>query len=229
MLDMKIERKTMTLALAAVIVLASVAGGAWYYQRLQERGSVPCAQQQPSRFSPYCLAQAQAAAGRGERAAMAALVDYFEQRQPAEAIRWTRAAAKLGEPRAVGRVLSACGAAGPFSVAEAQALLPAAPLLAALDFRLGGSCAPADLEAARTIAPAELLAAPDGAGLCKVALRFGMLRLSSEGAKLDSQAAQQLLAECERRQQVPAAVRKQAETVRQMLAREINPVRISVD
>jgi len=229
MLDMTFERKTMVWALAAVMVLATAAGGAWYYQRLKERGSVPCAQQQPSQFSPYCLAQSQAAAGRGDRAAMAALVVYFDQRQPAEAIRWTRAAAKLGEPRAVSRVLSSCGPAGRFSVEEAQALLPAAPLMAALDFRLGGSCAPADLEAARTIAPAELLSSADGAGLCKVAVRFGMLRLSSDGAKLDSQAAQLLLAECERRQQVPAAVRKEAETVRQMLAREINPVRISVD
>lgn len=226
---MKIERKTMALALAAVMLLATAAGGAWYYQRLKERGSVPCEQQPPSQYSPYCLAQSQAAAGRGDRAAMAALVEYFDQHQPAEAIRWTRAAAKLGEPRAVSRVLASCGAAAPFSVEEAQALLPAAPVLEALNFRLGGSCAPADVEAARAIVPAELLAAPDGAGLCKVAVRFGMLRMSRDGAQLDSQAAQQLLAECERRQQVPAAVRKEAETVRQMLAREINPVRISVD
>jgi len=226
---MKIERKTKVLALAAVMVLSTVAGGAWYYQRLKERGSVPCAQQPPSQFSPYCLAQSQAAAGRGDLAAMAALVEYFDKRQPAEALRWTRAAAKLGEPRAIGRVLSACGAAGPFSVEEAQALLPAAPMLAALDFRLGGSCAPADLEAARALEPAQLLAAQDSAGLCKVAVRYGLLRLSPDGAKLDSQAAQQLLAECERRQQVPAIARKEAETVRQMLAREINPVRISVD
>ncbi|WP_156401376.1 hypothetical protein [Duganella sp. Root1480D1] len=226
---MKIERKTMFAALAAVMFLATAAGGAWYYQRLQERGSVPCAQQPPAQFSPYCLAQSQAAAGRGERAAMAALVEYFDKRQPAEAIRWTRAAAKLGEPKAVSRVLSSCGAAGPFAVEEAQALLPAAPVLEALNFRLGGACAPADVAAARAVVPAELLAAPDGAGLCKVAVRFGMLRLSREGAQLDSQAAQQLLAECERRRQVPAIVRKEAETVRQMLAREINPVRISVD
>jgi hypothetical protein len=229
MLGMKIERKTMVVALAAVMLLATAAGGAWYYQRLKERGSLPCAQQQPSQFSPYCLAQSQAAAGRGDRAAMAALVEYFDRRQPAEAIRWTRAAAKLGEPRAVRRVLSSCGAAGPFAVEEAQAVLPAAPALEALNFRLGGSCAPADLEAARAVVPAALLPAADGAGLCKVAVRYGMLRLSRDGAQLDSQAAQQLLAECERRQQVPAAVRKEAETVRQMLAREINPVRISVD
>ncbi|WP_139232685.1 hypothetical protein [Duganella sp. CF458] len=232
---MKIERKTMACALAAVMLLATAAGGAWYFQRLTERerelerGSVPCAQQAPSRFSPYCLAQSQAAAGRGDRAAMAALVEYFDQRQPAEAVRWTRAAAKLGEPRALSRVLSSCGTAGPFTVDEAQALLPAAPALEALNFRLGGSCAPADMEAARALVPAGLLAAPDSAGLCKVALRFGLLRLSRDGAQLDSQAAQQLLAECERRQQVPAAVRKEAETVRQMLAREVNPVRISVD
>lgn len=229
MLDMKIERKTMLLTLAAVGVLALAAGGAWYQQRLKERGSVPCAQQQPAQFAPSCLAQAQAAAGRGERAAMAALVEYFEQRQPAEANRWTRAAAKLGEPRAVSRVLSACGVAGPFAIGEAQALLPVAPAMEALNFRLGGSCAPADVAAARAMAPAELLASPDGPGLCKVAVRFGLLRLSHDGAQLDSQVAQQLLAECERRQQVPAVVRKEAETVRQMLAREINPVRVSVD
>lgn len=226
---MKIERKTMAVAMASVILLATVAGGAWYCQRLEERGSVPCAQQQPSQFAPYCLAQAQAAAGRGDRAAMAALVEYFEKREPAQVIHWTRAAAKLGEPRALSRLLSSCGTAGPFSVEEAQALLPAAPLLDALNFRLGGSCAPADMEAARALAPAALLAEPDGATLCKVAVRYGLLRLSRDGAQLDSQAAQQLLAECERRQQVPAAVRKESETVRQMLAREINPVRISVD
>ncbi len=229
MLAMKIERKTIALACAAVMLLATAAGGAWYYQRLKERGSVPCAQQRPAQFSPYCLAQSQAAAGRGDRAAMASLVEYFDNRQPAEAVRWTRAAAKLGEPRAVSRVLSSCGAAGPFTVDEAQALLPAAPVLEALNFRLGGSCAPADLAAARAVVPAELLAAQDSAGLCQVALRFGLLRLSRDGAQLDSQAAQRLLAECEGRQQVPAAVRKEAETVRQMLAREINPVRISVD
>ena len=226
---MKIERKTMALALAAVMVLATVAGGGWYYLRLKERGSVPCAQQPPSQFSPYCLAQSQAAADQGDRAAMAALVEYFDKRQPAEAIRWTRAAAKLGEPRAIGRVLSACGAAGPYSVEEAQALLPAAAMLEALNFRLGGACAPADVEAVRAIEPAQLLAAQDGAGLCKVAVRYGLLRLSRDGAALDSQGAQRLLAECERRQQVPAAARKEAEMVRQMLAREINPVRISVD
>lgn len=229
MLGMKIERKTMAWALAAILVSATAAGGAWYYQRLKERGSVPCAQQQPSQFSPYCLAQFQAAAGRGERAAMAALVEYFDRRQPAEAVRWTRAAAKLGEPRAVGRVLSSCGKAGPFTVEEAQALLPMAPAMEVLNFRLGGSCAPAEVEAARAVVPAELLAAPDSAGLCKVAVRYGLLRLSREGAQLDSQAAQQLLAECERRQQVPAVARKEAEAVRQMLAREIIPVRISVD
>ncbi|KQV61748.1 hypothetical protein ASD07_02625 [Duganella sp. Root336D2] len=228
MLAMKIERKTIVLLLAAVMLLATAAG-AWYYQRQKERGSVPCAQQPPSGYSPYCLAQSQAAAGRGDRAAMAALVEYFEPRQPAQAILWTRAAAKLGEPRALKRVLSSCGTAGPFTLEEAQALLPAAPALEALNFRLGGSCAPADMAAARALVPADLLAAPDGAGLCKVALRFGMLRLSRDGAQLDSQAAQQLLAECERRQPVPAFVRKEAETVRQMLAREINPVRISVD
>ncbi|MGW8392976.1 hypothetical protein [Pseudoduganella sp. HUAS MS19] len=225
---MKIERKTIALALGAVTVLAAAAA-AWYCQRLQERGSVPCAQQQPAQLSPYCLAQAQAAAGRGDRSAMAALVAYFDRRQPAEAIRWTRAAAKLGEPKAVSRVLSSCGPAGPFTLEEAQALLPAAPAMEALNFRLGGSCAPADVAAARAVAPDELLAAPDGAGLCRVALRYGLLRLSRDGAQLDSQAAQQLLAECERRQQVPALVRKEAETVRQMLAREIKPVRISVD
>lgn len=229
MLDMKIKRKTMAMALVAILVVSAAAGGAWYVQRLQERGSVPCAQQQPSQFSPYCLAQSQAAAGRGDRAAMAALVEYFDRRQPAEAVRWTRAAAKLGEPHALSRVLSSCGKAGPFSVEEAQALLPMAPALAALNFRLGGSCAPAEVEAARAIVPAELLATPDSAGLCQVAVRYGLLRLSREGAQLDSQAAQRMLAECERRQQVPAASRKEAETVRQMLAREIIPVRISVD
>lgn len=219
----------MILALAAVLVLVSAAGGAWYYQRLKERGSVPCAQQPPAQFSPTCLAQSQAAAARGDRTAMAALVQYFDKRQPAEALRWTRAAARLGEPAAISRVLSTCGEAGPFSAAEAQQLLPQAPQLEALNFRLGGSCAPPDMTAARAISPVSLLAAADGAGLCKVALRYGLLRLSREGSELDSQAAQQLLEECERRAQVPPSVRQQAGSVRQMLAREIRPVHISVD
>ncbi len=226
---MKIERKAWILLLAAALVLAVAAGAAWYRQRQAERGSVPCAQQQPSRFSPYCLAQSQAAAARGDRAAMAALADYFERRQPTEAVRWTRAAARLGEPRAVSRVLGACGEGQPFTVDDAQALLAQAAPLDALHFRLGGSCAPADMAAARALAPASLLAAPDGPGLCKVALRYGLLRLSRDGAQLDSQAAQQLLAECERRPQVPAAARQEAQAVRQMLAREIRPVHISVD
>lgn len=212
-----------------VLAATLAAGGAWYYQRLQERGSLPCAQQPAAQFSPYCLAQAQAAAGRGERAAMAALVEYFEKREPAQALHWTRAAARLGEPRAIGRVLSACGAGRPFSVEEAQALLPQAPAMEALNFRLGGSCAPADIEVARTLQPAEMLAAPDSAGLCKVALRYGLLRMSREGAVLDSQAAQRLLAECERRPQAAPALRQEAQAVRQMLAREIKPVHINVD
>jgi hypothetical protein len=222
------QRKILAVALAAVLLLASAA---WYYQRFteRERGSVPCAQQQAARFSPYCLAQSQAAAARGERAAMAALVAYFDSRQPAQAIRWTRAAARLGEPRAVSRVLSACGAAGPFAPAEAQALLPLAAPLEALDFRLGGSCVAADMAAARAFSPADLVAVADSVGLCRVAVRYGLLRMSSGGAELDSQAAQQLLAECERRPQAPLAVRQEAESVRQMLAREIKQVRISVD
>ena len=225
---MKMQSKTI-LAAATLLAVLLAGAAAWYQQRLQERGSLPCAQQQPSRFSPHCLAQSQAAAGRGDAAAMAALVQYFERRQPAEALRWTRAAARLGEPRALSRVLSACGAAGPFSAAEAQQLLPLAPEMEALNFRLGGSCAPADLALARALSPAGLMAAGDSAGLCKVALRYGLLRMSREGAQLDSQAAQQLLAECERRPQAPAALRQEAASVRQMLAREIKPVHISVD
>lgn len=226
---MKIPSKAMILALAAGLALALAGGAAWYVQRLQDRGSLPCVQQPAAQLSPYCLAQSQAAAGRGDRSAMAALVEYFDKRQPAEALRWTRTAARLGDPRAIGRVLAGCGEGGQFAVAEAQALLPQAPALDALNFRLGGSCAAADMAAARAVAPAELLAAPDSAGLCKVALRYGLLRMSHEGEQLDSQAAQKLLAECERRQQVPPIVRKEAEIVRQMLAREIKPVHVSVD
>jgi hypothetical protein len=229
MLAMKIPRKAVFLALAGALILVLAAGAAWYYQRLQERGSMPCAQQPPSQLSPYCLAQSQAAAARGDRAAMAALVEYFDKRQPSEAVRWTRAAAKAGEPRAIGRVFAGCGDAGPFSAAEAQALLPQAPALDALNFRLGGSCASADMAAARAVAPADLMAAPDSAGLCKVALRYGLLRMSREGEQLDSEAARQLLSECEHRAQVPPIVRKEAEIVRQMLAREVKPVHISVD
>jgi len=222
------RRKVLVLGLAAALVLLLAAGAA-YYLRLRERGSLPCAQQAPAQFSPYCLAQSQAAAGRGERAAMAALAAYFEKRQPGEAARWTLAAARLGEPRAVSRVLAECGARGRFSAADALQVLPLAADLEALDFRLGGSCAPADMAAARAVAPAALLAAPDSAGLCKVALRLGLLRMSRDGAGLDSQAAQQLLAECERRPQAPPALRQQAESVRQMLAREIKPVRVSAE
>lgn len=225
---MPFMRKAIVLALAATVG-AALAAGAWYYLRQQERGSLPCAQQQPAQFSPYCVAQAQAAAGRGERAAMLSLADYFAQRQPAQALHWTRAAARLGEPRAIGRILAACGEGKPFTLAEAQALLPQAPEFEALHFRLGGSCGAADLAAARSLQPAQMLASPDSAGLCKVALRYGLLRLSRDGAQLDSQAAQQMLAECERRPQATPAARKQAESVRQMLAREIKPVHISVD
>jgi len=222
------QRKALISGLAAVLALVLI-GAAWYQHWLAEHGSLPCAQQPPSRFSPYCLAQSQAAAGHGDRAAMTALVEYFDKRQPAEAVRWTRAAAKLGDPRAVSRILSDCGEHGHFTAAEAQEVLVLAPALEALNFRLGGSCAAADMAAARAVAPAELMAATDGAGLCKVAVRLGLLRMSGEGAGLDSQAAQQLLQECERRQQVPAALRKEAQSVRQMLAREIKPVHISVD
>lgn len=223
------QRKALISGLAAVLALVLIGAAAWYQQWLKEHGSVPCAQQPPAQFSPYCLAQSQAAAGRGERAAMAALVEYFDQRQPAEAMRWTRAAAKLGDPRAVSRMLSDCGDHGHFTAAEAQEVVAQAPALEALNFRLGGSCVAADMAAARAVAPAELMGAADGAGLCKVAVRFGLLRMSGAGAGLDSQAAQQLLEECERRQQVPATVRKEAQSVRQMLAREIKPVHISVD
>lgn len=226
---MKSQRIALVLGVSAVLVLALSAGAAWYYQQSKGPAALPCAQQHPAQFTASCLAQSQAAAARGDRSAMAALVQYFDTRQPAEAIRWTRAAARLGEPRAVSRVLSSCGTGGPFTPEEAQALLPQAPAMEALAFRLGGSCAAPDMAAARAITPAELLSAPDGAGLCKVAMRYGLLRMTREGAQLDSQAAQQLLAECERRQQVPAAVRKEAEAVRQMLAREIRPVHISAD
>ncbi|WP_154667958.1 hypothetical protein [Pseudoduganella violaceinigra] len=229
---MKKPGKALALALGVgllVLLVLLAAGGAWYQQRLTERGSLPCAQQPPAQLSPYCLAQSQAAAGRGDRAAMAALVAYFDLHQPAQALRWVRAAAKLGDPLAISRVLAACGEGKPFSVDEARALLPQAGALASLNFRLGGSCSPADMDAARNFAPASLMAAPDGAGLCAVAVRYGLLRLSPDGAQLDSPAAQLLLAECERRQQVAPGLRKEAESVRQMLAREIRPVRISVD
>ncbi|WP_342113146.1 hypothetical protein [Pseudoduganella sp. OTU4001] len=222
-------RKRIFVALAALVAVALATGGAWYYKRQQERGSLPCAQQPPSQFSPYCLAQAQAAAGRRDRAAMMSLVEYFEKRQPAEAVRWTRAAAALGEPRAISRVLSTCGEGKAFTLAEAQALLPQAPQMEVLNFQLGGSCAGADFAVVRGLHPAQMLSEPDSAGLCKVAVRYGLLRLSRDGAQLDSQAAQQMLAECERRPQISPTARRQAESVRQMLAREIRPVHISVD
>lgn len=213
----------------AVVLAVLAALAVWYKQLRVKVASVPCAQQQAANWSPQCAAQAQAAAGRGERAAMMALSAYFQSRQPAQALRWMRAAAAAGEPHAIARVLQACGAGQPFTMDEAQALLPQAPVLAALDFQLGGSCAPPDLAAARAVQPATVLAQADGAGLCKVAVRYGLLRMSREGAQLDSQGAQQMLAECERRAQAPAGVRQEAQAVRQMLAREIRPVHISVD
>lgn len=212
------------------VILVVLAGLAlWRKHGPVKVASVPCAQQQPANLSPQCAAQAQTAAGGGDRAAMMVLAQYFQSRQPAEALRWVRAAAAAGEPRAIHRVLHACGAGQPFTLAEAQELVARAPLLEALDFQLGGSCAPLDLAAARAVQPAAVLAEADGAGLCKVAVRYGLLRMSREGAQLDSQAAQQMLAECERRAQAPADVRMEAEAVRQMLAREIKPVHISVD
>lgn len=225
---MKNPRKAIFLGLAAVIAVAMAVGAAWRY-RLQQRPAVPCAQQLPAQFSPSCLAQAQAAAGRGERAAMASLAAYFDQRQPAEARRWTLQAARLGEPGAVARVLAACGEGRPYTLAEAQALLPLAPTLDALLFRLGGSCAAPDMAAARGLKAGDVLATPDGARLCQVALRYGQLRLSRAGAQLDFEAAQHMLAECERRPQAAPAARREAASVRQMLAREIRPVHISVD
>lgn len=212
----------------AVVLVLLAALAVWHKQRVKVV-NVPCAQQQAGNWSPQCAAQAQAAAGRGERAAMLALTEYFQTRQPAESLRWMRVAATAGEPRAIQRVLRACGAGQPFTLAEAQALLPQAPLLEALDFQLGGSCAPSDLAAARAVQPAVVLAQADGDGVCKVAVRYGLLRLSREGGQLDSQGAQQMLAECERRPQASADMRKEAETLRQMLAREIKPVHISVD
>jgi hypothetical protein len=230
---MKIHiRKTRWALVAAALGLAALALGAgalWYVRWQQQGAAVPCAQQQPARFSAACLAQSQAAAGRGERAAMAALAEYYWQRDPALAVRWTRSAAMQGEPASVARVLAACGEGKPFSAQDAQAVLAQAPAMEALHFRLGGSCAQPDIAAARALAPAALLAAPDSAGLCKVAVRYGLLRLSREGGQLDAQGAQQLLAECERRPQAAASARKQAYDVRQMLAREIKPVRVSVD
>lgn len=225
---MKKPGKAFFLALAAILAVALAAGAAWRY-RLPARPAVPCAQQQPAQFSAACLAQAQAGAARGERAAMVALAAYFDPREPAQARRWTLGAARLGEPGAIARVLAACGAGKPYTEAEAQALLPLAPALDALHFRLGGSCAAPDMAAARALKAADVLAAPDGAALCKVAVRYGALRLSRAGAQLDAQAAQQLLAECERRTQVAPAARQEAASVRQMLAREIRPVHISVD
>lgn len=213
----------------AVVLVVLAALAMWQKHGRVKIASVPCAQQQPANWSPQCMAQAQAAASRGERAAMMALTEYFLARQPAESLRWMRAAATAGEPRAIHRVLQACGAGQAFTLAEAQNLLPQAPLLDALDFQLGGSCAPPDLVAARALQPALVLAQADGAGVCKVAVRYGLLRMSREGAQLDSHGAQQMLAECERRPQAPADVRKEAEAVRQMLAREIKPVHISVD
>lgn len=233
MQPMKIHiRKTRVALGAGAVALAALAlgAGALGYVRWHERATaVPCAQQPPAGLSAACLAQTAAAAGRGERAAMAALAEYYRPRQPALAIRWTRAAALQGEPAAAARVLAACGAGQPFTAQDAEAVLPRAPAMEALHFRLGGSCAQADIGMARRLAPAELLAEPDSAGLCKVALRYGLLRLSRDGAQLDAQAAQQLLAECERRPQAAAAARKQAYDVRQMLAREIKSVHISVD
>ncbi|WP_374583249.1 hypothetical protein [Pseudoduganella sp.] len=224
---MRIPDKVVVAASVALLVLAGVAG--WRYFGRAAPDGPPCAQQQPGSFTAQCLAQARAAAGRGDAAAMMALADHFKGRQPEEAVRWTRAAAAQGEPRAVGAVLEACGAGRAFTLEDAQAVLPQASVLQALDFRLGGSCAPVDLAAARAFAPASVLAERDSARLCAVAVRYGQLRMTREGAQLDSLAAQQLLAECERRPQASAAIRHEAQAVRQMLAREIRPVHISAD
>ena len=219
-----------SIAIALLLATVLAAGGlAYFHRRRAYLGDAPCAQQAPTQLSPYCLAQAEEQARRGAGPAMYVLAQHFAAREPAAAQRWLLGAARQGVPQAVGRVLGSCGPGQPFTVQDATAVLGSAPALDALLFRLGASCGPVDMDTVRQFQPQSLLAAPDTAGLCKVAVRYGMLRMLPGGAGLDGEGARQLLAACEARQPAGAALRKEAEAVRQMLAREIKPVSVSAD
>ena len=213
-----------------LLLAALAAGGVGYYFYLRAQPvEVPCTMQQPARFTPQCLALAQQAAARGDMVAMHSLVQYFEPRQPALAVQWTRAAARRGEPHAISRVLDGCCAGRTYTVQEAEALLPRAAPMAALAFRLGAYCGSVDMAAAKALQPPAVMASSDAAGLCKVALRYGLLRMSPGGAALDAAGAQAMLAECERRQPAAAALRREAQDMRQLLAREIRPVHVNAE
>lgn len=204
------------------LLAAAVVAGAMVALREPE---VDCARMAPADYPPKCVAAAEQGAKAGDSAAMLRLAQHFEVRDPAAAAAWTRQAAQAGAPAAIQRIVANCGDGKPFSLAEAEALLPRLGAPDQAWFHLGGSCKPADAGFAAKLDATALMAGGDAAGLCRVAVLYGQLSISPAGAKLDGAAAGKLLAECVRRAAGSEAA-QQAHSVQQMLARQIRPVRL---
>jgi len=203
--------------------MAVVAGGLVLALREPE---IDCAAQAPENYAARCVAQAEQQARAGNADAMQRLARHFEPRDRAAAAAWTRQAAQAGAPAALQRIFENCGEGQPFSLADAEALLPRAAELEQAYFHLGGSCKPADPAWAAKFQPAGLLASRDTAVFCKVAVKYGQLSILPAGARLDAAAAAQLLAECEKRAGAGSEQGRQAHTVRQMMDRQIRSVRL---
>ena len=187
---------------------------------------VDCARQAPQNYTPQCIAEAGKQAQAGSTDAMLRLAQHYESGDRAAAASWTRQAAQAGAPAAIRRIFEHCGVGQPFSVADAEALLPRASELDQAYFHLGGSCKAADPAWAAKWAPASLQATQDTAAFCRIAVKYGQLSILPAGAKLDAAAAAQLLAECEKRAGAGSEPAKQAQSVRQMMERQIRAVRL---
>lgn len=200
-----------------------VAGGLVVALREPE---VDCAHQAPQNYTPKCVAEAGQQAKAGNTDAMLRLAQHFDSRDRAAAASWTRQAAQAGAPAAIQRIFENCGEGQPFSVADAEALLPRAGELDQAYFHLGGSCKPADPAWAAKWTPSSLQGTRDTAAFCRIAVKYGQLSILPAGARLDAAAAAQLLAECEKRAGAGSEPAKQAQSVRQMMERQIRSVRL---
>jgi len=207
----------------ALLGVVAVVGGLVFALREPEPD---CPRLAPEQYPPKCVALAEQQARTGDTAAMLRLAQHFESRDRAAAANWTRQAAQAGAPAALRRILDNCGAGQPFTVADAEALLPRAGELEQAYFNLGGSCKPADTAWAAKLPAESLLASADTAGLCRVAVKFGQLAVSPAGARLDAGVARKLLGACEHRAGAGSEAAQQARSVQQVLDRQIRPVHL---
>jgi len=186
-----------TIFLLVSLIVAVGAGAGYFF------GFERCQDQLAYDLSPYCLKKNEKSAKNGDVGAAYNLALFFEGRDPMKSDAWIRVAANGGDRRAVSRVLAECGDGKIFSYeASKQILKKAVQKNAAgftgdaMEFYLGASCGPLDLEQVRKFDPNEI---DDDLKLCRVALRYGQVVEHGEVELQDKRNANQLLRQCIRK------------------------------